>query len=118
MSGVELRETFDQGTDVLKSVDAGDWMTYTVNVPVAGKYTFRTRAARVDGGTSVLSLMEDGKTIATINVGKTGSWSTFAEFDGGEAYLTAGTHTFKVYANGGRYNLNWYELTSISVEGE
>ncbi len=110
MSGVALRGTYDQGTDVLKSVDAGDWMIYTVNIESAGNYAFVARAARVDGGTSVLSLIEDGKTIASINVGTTGSWSTFAEFTGTSAYLTAGTHTLKVYADGGRYNLNWFEL--------
>ncbi len=116
-SGVALRGIYDQGTDVLKSVDAGDYMVYSVNVPVSGSYRFDVRAARSDTGSSLLSLMENEQVIATVSVGRTGGWSTFSEFTGTEVYLTAGQHTFKVYADGGRYNLNWYKLTSISADG-
>lgn len=52
--------------------------------------------------------------IASVKVASTGKWETFAEFEGTEVELTAGTHTFKVYADGGRYSLNWYKLTKIS----
>ncbi len=113
--GVALRGVYDQGTDVLKSVEAGDWMTYTVDIPVSGTYRFDARAARADGGTSLLSLMENDSVVATVDIAATGGWGTFSEFEGTETYLEAGQHTFKVYANGGRYNLNWYELVNTAV---
>ena len=118
MSGVSFSAKKDQDSAVVNSVDAGDWMDYTVNIPVSGIYRFDVRASRQYAGLSVLSLMENGSVIAKCGVVSTGAWSVYNEFAGEEVYLTAGTHTFRVYATGGKYNINWYELKFIKADEE
>ena len=109
----------------------GEWLTYTVNVTTAGKYTLTARTASPNTGRS-MTLSVDGAPTATIAVPNTGSFATYrdatppliqvtatqtpvagvtgvAPFPQTVA-LTAGRHTLKLTFQGDGQNLDWFEL--------
>jgi endoglucanase len=111
MYGIQTQTTTDAGGGLnVGWVNTGDWMDYIVNVATTGSYTMEYRvASNVDTGQIQL---KSGETVlATTNVPITGgnqTWSTVSE----TVELTAGAQTIRVYASGGGFNLNWFNVTS------
>lgn len=77
----------------------GEWLSYTVNFPVADTYVarFRTASAAATGARS-FKVYLDGALVDTISVDGTGSYSAFAwNTDTCDVVIgTAGTHTIKL----------------------
>lgn len=117
LAKVDIRTSSDAGGGYeVTAVRAGEWLTYTILVPVSGMYQVdaRVQAGAVGAG-GTFAIEFDG-TISTgeMTVPGTGAWST----QSGSVYLPAGVHVMRLAANtsGGAagWNLNWIELTQTA----
>jgi len=111
MSGIQKETTKDLGggQDV-GYIESGDWMEYSVNIPVTGIYTLSFRIAGTSVGSLALKLGEE--TLATTSLLNTGDWQNWSTVTT-TANLVAGTQTFRLYAVTGGFNINWWS----AVEG-
>jgi hypothetical protein len=116
MQGIQTEATTDVGGGKnVGWIDVGDWMTYSVNIPVAGKYSVNFRVAGWTG-TGKIELQNAANTkLSGITVPNTGGnqfWTTVA----GDATfnLPAGAQTLRIYAAGAPWNLNWFELKLLA----
>ncbi|MDW7691179.1 carbohydrate-binding protein [Flammeovirgaceae bacterium SG7u.111] len=111
MSGVTTEATSDvSGVENVTSIDAGDWMEYTVVVPFSATYAFDYRvASETTDGDFAVSV--DGQSIGQVTFPATGGAQTWATVNTTSAiYLTAGTHTLRLTSNAAGWNINWLEL--------
>jgi chitinase len=108
MSGVQKENTTDTGGGQnVGWLDAGDWMSYKVNVPTAGTYTVQYRVASMSGGGSIrLEALGGGTVYGTIAVPSTGGWQTWTTISQ-SVTLPAGVRDIAVVAPAGGFNLNW-----------
>ncbi|NHZ89006.1 carbohydrate-binding protein [Massilia sp. CCM 8733] len=117
MSGVESEQTSDAGGGRNAShIDTGDWMSYTnapVTIPETGTYTIEFRVASPGGGE--LSFEEAGgkPAYATVALPATGGWQNWASVKR-SVTLSAGSHSFGVYAKQGGWNLNWIKVSKAA----
>jgi beta-glucanase (GH16 family) len=109
MSGVQTEACSEGGQDV-GWIDAGDWMVYPINVPVAGNYTISYRVASLSGGGIITPNLDANATVLpTISVPATNGWQNWTTISQ-TVYLPAGAHNFGVYASAGGWNLEWIEF--------
>ncbi len=109
MNGTETETTTDvNGNLNVKSIDTGDWIEYTINVPSTGLYTvnYRVASAVSDG---VILLQSNGNTLATTNISATGGLQTWTTLSSSVS-LTAGLQNIRLYAQSGGWNINWFDL--------
>ncbi|RYZ93668.1 MAG: carbohydrate-binding protein, partial [Moraxellaceae bacterium] len=108
MKGVTIESTTDAGGGKdLGSIDNGDWMSYSVNVPAAGNYRISYRVASPNtGGAIKLEKAGGGATYGTVTVPKTGGWQTWQTVSH-TVSLPAGAQNIGVVATVGGFNLNW-----------
>jgi endoglucanase len=114
MSGIQTEATSDTGGGKnVGWIDAGDWMTYPVNIPTAGSYLVSYRVASLNGG-GVISLEKAGGSpvYGTTNVSSTGGWQTWVTITQ-VVNLAAGQQTLAISAPSGGYNLNWFKIDAI-----
>ena len=112
MSGIATETTQDVGGGLdVGWIDAGDWMSYSVNPTVAGWYTVQYRVASATG-TGQLVLSQNARDISAVssvpNTGGYQNWTTVAS----RVYLNAGAQQLAVYAKGSGFNLNWIDFTA------
>jgi len=114
MFGVQTETTSDTGGGLnVGWIDAGDWMSYSINVPVAGNYKISYRVASLNGGGNIQ--FKNGATIInSIAVNATGSWQTWTTISQ-TLSLPAGTNEFTIFASAGGFNFNWLQLESLAV---
>jgi mannose/cellobiose epimerase-like protein (N-acyl-D-glucosamine 2-epimerase family) len=127
MYGVQIETTSDAGGGLnVGWIAAGDWMTYSVNIPQSGTYS---ADFRVSGWTATGTLaLQNGSNTTLTNVtvpnGGTGAYQVWSTVAGNNTFqLSAGAQTLRIYATGPSWNINWFELklqapsvlTSISV---
>lgn len=111
MSGIQTETTNDTGGGLnIGHVEAGDWLEYTVDVAQAGNYDIRYRLAS-SGGSEGFTLSAGGESVDTVPVPDTGDWQAW-ETVGSSIALPAGETTLRIDAQGGAWNLNWFEMTS------
>lgn len=108
MYGVQA-EPCGEGTQNIGYIENGEWLDYTVNVPVGGTYRLVLRAASPGGG-ALVALQRDGATLTRVAVDATGDWQTYQSFTSGTFQLNAGTQTLRVAIPIAGVNLNWFEL--------
>ena len=115
MSGVQTEPTSDAGggSDV-GYIDAGDWMTYTVNVPSAATYMVKYRVASLNGGGLIqLERGGGGATYGSLAVPATGGWQNWTTISHNVA-LPAGKQVIAVRALQGGFNVNWLDINLAS----
>lgn len=115
MSGVQTENTSDTGGGQnVGYIDAGDWMTYNVNVASAGSYTVSYRVASQSGGGSIRLEQAGGGTVyGTISVPSTGGWQTWTTISH-TVTLPAGQRQIGLVAPSGGFNLNWIGFAPAS----
>ena len=100
----------DDAGENVTSIDAGDWMEYTIDVSVSATYTINYRVAgNSDNNSFIVSL--DGDSIDQVTFSSTGGdqiWTTISS--SAAFYFTEGEHTLKITANSAGWKLNWLEL--------
>ncbi len=111
MVGIKVQATTDDGGGYnIGYIDANDWMSYSINVPTAGKYVVSYRVASLNGGGSI-KLQNQAKTTVygNIPVPKTNGWQVWTTISH-EVTLPAGSQSIVLVAPTGGYNVNWLKL--------
>jgi endoglucanase len=82
--------------------ESGEWLKYTVNIPVSGRYDITFHVATPNSG-KTLQLLLDGKTLTSVlTVPNTGGWETWRTFTASRVSLPQGKHTITLkIVNGG-----------------
>jgi hypothetical protein len=113
MKGVTTESCTDTGGGLnVASIDARDYMDYSINIPSAGSYKLDFRVASTVS-TGKLEFRKGSTILAVVTVPNTGgvqSWQTVSA----TATLSAGTQTFRVFGKSGTFKLNWFEFSPAS----
>ncbi|WP_278247733.1 carbohydrate-binding protein [Candidatus Soleaferrea massiliensis] len=121
MSSAPAPEACGEGGYNIGTLNAGEWLTYQVNIPESGVYDLVLRyAAAGEVDASIDVLVDDQKAGAVENMTLfTGGWQTWDNSPAVKLNLPAGRHTLKLQYNAGGSNLNWFELhpTGLSEVG-
>lgn len=109
--GVDIEACSEGGFNV-GWFHSGEWMEYTVNVPVAGTYDLRLRGATPNTGAAFkLSVGGVDKT-ASLTVPPTSSWQSFTTVHS-TVSLSAGVQSIRLTNSGSSdFNVNWMEFGS------
>jgi endoglucanase len=127
MSGVQLENTSDSGGGQnVGWIDAGDWLSYSINVPSTGSYLVQYRVASASGGGSIRLEKQGGTPLyGTITVPSTSGWQNWQTISQ-TVQLTAGTQNIALAAQAGGFNINWLSIApsnsntgfSLTVQAE
>jgi hypothetical protein len=117
---VDIRATSDtSGAYNVKSIRAGEWLAFTVNVASAGTYSVGFRVASSGTG-GILHLAVDGADVTgPIALPDTGGWGVWQTYTKSGVALPAGTHVLKliVDANGSAgtvADVNWLNVAAAA----
>ncbi|GGM76663.1 hypothetical protein GCM10010967_05340 [Dyadobacter beijingensis] len=123
-------ETFDAASDVrtettgdvdgdqnVNYIDDNDWMDYNVHVPTAGTYTVNFRVANQWGNGNIQFKNTGGAVLGSVDVPQTGGWQNYTTVRT-TIQLEAGSQIFRIFANRGAFNFNWFEVIPGSVQGK
>ena len=85
-----------------------EWMKYTCNVSLAGTYTIEFRVANGGSTTGTIQVQNaDGTEIlATADVPKTGSWTTWTTVSTNGGFATTGIQSFRIVNTSGGFNVS------------
>ena len=114
MDGVQI-EPDEAGVPNLGWINDGDWSSYLVKIPSAGKYTLTARVATASEEESSITVTDTaGKVLGSITVdpSKTDGWNDWYEATG-TLDLAAGEQKLVFTYNGGDtylMNVDWYEI--------
>ncbi|KAA1247466.1 cellulase family glycosylhydrolase [Aquimarina sp. RZ0] len=93
-------------------IDNGDYLRYRVNIPADGSYTIKYRIASiVDSGE--LQCKDGNSVLKTSSIPLTNGWQNWNTITT-EIRLTAGQKTIELYAKSGKFNINWFEISTDS----
>jgi hypothetical protein len=114
MSGIQLEATTDAGGGQnVGYCDPGDWLDYTINVPVEGQYTIELRVASLNK-TGAFSLKNGTITLATFALPNgTGGWQTWTTLSK-TVSLKAGNQTLRLSVTGKDININWLKISNFT----
>lgn len=108
-SGVEVEPCSEGGSNV-GWINAGDWMSYKINAPVAGTYAVNYRVASFSGE-GAFNLEVNGANVGSKTMPNTGAWQNW-ETISHTVQLNAGEQDVVVKATAGGWNINWIEFTN------
>jgi hypothetical protein len=118
---VDIRTTSDSsGTYNVKSVRAGEWLAYTVNVATAGSYAFDFRIASSGTGGTIRLTVDGTDVSGSIALPDTGGWGVWQTFRRSGVTLPAGTHVLKlvIVSNGSAgmaADINWVDVAATTT---
>ncbi len=118
--GVDIRKTTDtSGSYNLKSVRAGEWLAYSVNVAAAGTYTVDVRVASSGGGGTAHLTLDGANITGAVTLPNTGGWDTWQTVSKSGVSFSAGAHVLKLVidANGSggtAADINWIKVSAAS----
>lgn len=113
---VDIRFTSDvNGTYNIKSVRAGEWLAYTINIASAGTYALDIRSASSGTGGTVHFTLDGSDVTGAIALPDTGGWNSWSTTTKTGVTLPAGQHvlTLVVDANGSggtAADINWFRI--------
>jgi hypothetical protein len=112
MSGVQLETTTDAGGgQSVGYIDAGDWMSYDVTIPVAGTYRVIYRVASPNSNMTLRLEKDAGATqLGSVTIPNTGGWQTFTNV-AHNVTLPAGTYSIGIATATGGFNINYLTIT-------
>jgi endo-1,3(4)-beta-glucanase len=114
MSGVQTETTTDtNGGQNVSYIDAGDWMAYAnITIPTTGSYRIEYRVASPSGALLSADLNAGATQLGNVSIPATGGWQTWTTVNH-TVTLTAGTHSFGIFAQQGGWNINWFRITKL-----
>lgn len=117
MSGVQTESTTDAGGGAnVGWIDAGDWMSYSVNVPSSGRYRVSYRvAAQQDSGMLRLERAGGFPVYDSLELPVTGGWQQWTEVSH-EVTLAAGEQDLAIAVISGGWNLNWIRIEPVQPD--
>jgi hypothetical protein len=91
--------------------EAGEWLSYYVNVGTAGTFHVTARVASIYAGTK-FHIEIDGKNVTgSVTVPNTNGWQTWTNVSTGSFSLSAGEHKLKFVDETSGFNLNYFDVT-------
>jgi hypothetical protein len=113
MSGVQTETTTDAGGGLnVGWIDAGDWMSYNVNIPAAGTYKVIYRVASPNSNTTLRLEKDAGATqLGTVTVPNTGGWQNWTNVSL-TTTLPAGSYAVGLATATGGFNINYFTITN------
>jgi hypothetical protein len=120
---VDLQGTSDVGGGYnVGWVDAGEWLTYTVNVATTGVYAIQVRVAAPSAGGMFHVVMNSVDVTGPIAVPATGGWQAWVTVERRGIHLAAGVQVLRlvmdaVGGTGAVGNFNWIRVTADSGAG-
>jgi hypothetical protein len=115
MTGVQTQATTDAGGgDNVGWIDAGDQMSYNVDVSEAGAYSVAFRVATPYTGAVFHLQDQSGYVLATVTVPYTGDWQVWTTINV-NVNLAAGKQVLKIVSDKDfRWNFNWMQFTFLT----
>ena len=115
MKGVVIRSTSDVGGGQnVGSINVGDWMTYSVVVPVTGRYKIIYRVATPNTTSKfILKSGADVNLASAVNLRATGGWQVWRDVEQ-TVTLQKGKQTLKIYSQDGSFNLNRFKIEKVA----
>ncbi len=117
-TNVDLQATSDAGGGYnVGWSTAGEWLTYSINVPTSGTYDLDERLAASGKGGAFHVEVDDVNVTGTVAVPNTGGWQNWTTVTQTGLTLSAGRHVIKISqdkagTNGYVSNLNWLQVRS------
>lgn len=113
MAGVQTEATTDAGGGLnVGYIEAGDWMSYNVTIPVAGTYRIIYRVASANTGTTLRLEKDAGATqLGSVTIPNTGGWQTWTNV-AHNVTLPAGTYAIGIATATGGFNINYLIITN------
>ncbi len=110
---VDIEECVDNGGGYdVGWTDAGEWLEYSVNVTVTGKYDFQARVA-TQNATNTFHIEMDGVDVTgSITVTTSGGWQKWKTITASNISLSAGVKKMRVVMPNGGFNLNYVNVVS------
>lgn len=90
-------------------IEAGEWLTYSVDIPYDGNYQVVGRVASDIDTSHSLDISIDGQ-YTNLGFGDTGGWQSWSDITGDDLYLTAGTHELRLDMNSSGFNVNYIDF--------
>jgi hypothetical protein len=110
--GIRMETTTDTGGGFnAGSTDDNDWMSYPINIPTSGNYTFQVRVSSPFAG-GLLVLSKNGADVGVVTVPNTGGWQNWQTVSI-TVNLQAGQQDLSVYVRKGGWNFNWWQLNAL-----
>ena len=115
MAGVQTEATTDAGGGLnVGYIEAGDWMSYNVTIPVAGSYRISYRVASPNTGTTLRLEKDAGATqLGSVTIPNTGGWQNWTNV-AHDVTLPAGTFSIGIATSTGGFNINYLTITNNS----
>ncbi|MFL5747583.1 MAG: beta-1,3-glucanase family protein, partial [Niastella sp.] len=112
MAGIQTEATTDAGGGLnVGYIDAGDWMSYNVTIPVAGSYRIIYRVASANTGTTLRLEKDAGATqLGSVTIPNTGGWQNWTNV-AHDVTLPAGTYSIGIATATGGFNINYLTIT-------
>ena len=105
-------------------IEAGEYLTYDLNIPTDGKYDLVLRVATPAEDTKEIDVAIGGQTY-TASFSNTGGWQTYQDVTIADVDLTAGVKELRLDMKSGSFNLNYIDLvaqqpvvSAIRIEAE
>lgn len=118
---VDITATGDSaGSYNVKSVRAGEWLAYSVNVAAAGSYSLGFRVASAGTGGTVHVSIDGGAVTGSIGLPDTGGWAVWKTYTVAGVKLPAGTHVLRLSIDGNgsggtAADINWIDVTAAAT---
>ena len=92
-------------------IEAGEFLTYDVNIPTQGSYDLVLRVATPAEDTKEVNVVIGGQTY-TAGFSNTGGWQAYQDVVIENVNLDAGTNELRLDMKSGGFNFNYFELRS------
>jgi beta-glucanase (GH16 family) len=115
--GVDLEPCSDAGGGYNAGwLNVGEWIEYTIHVPVAGDYTLDARVASQSAGGALHFTFNGVDKTGEMTVPVTGGWQNWTTITT-MVSLTAGTQTLRVVVDSNGFNFNYLDLLGDFATG-
>lgn len=113
MSGVQTEPTSDAGGGMnVGWLDAGDWMSYTADFPVQGRYSVAFRVASTQAGATLRLETNSGSTLLSqVTLPNTGGWQNWTTVNVDVDIPFAGVNSVGLAVASPGFNINWISFT-------
>jgi len=99
------------GVNVISDFQTGEWLTYTIDVALAGIYRIEALVSSMDASSQWHAEIDDVNVTGSVLVPNTGSWATFQWTGVSGVSLTAGRHILRLAADRQFFNLDAIRIT-------
>ncbi|MCF7923715.1 MAG: family 16 glycosylhydrolase [Candidatus Izimaplasma sp.] len=113
-SGVRIEQSEDNDDTIyVGEIDDGDYMVYLLEVEEAGDYQINFRVASESDGSSIQLFTLSRFPLFSLSFDSTGGLQEWSTVSSETFSLQEGVFTFRVYAQTGGFNLNYFEIVSV-----